>query len=163
MPAHRAAPLFFAVLACSGALAAYPSSAAAAAALSVPLSETRPLSLPGSASDVLIGDPAIADVTVVDHHHLLIHGKSFGRTNLVVMDAAGRTVFSGPIVVGASDEDHVTVFRGALQSDYSCATRCERISGTGAGAAAGSPAAPSGPAAVISAPLTAALSGQPQP
>jgi Flp pilus assembly secretin CpaC len=85
---------------------------AAAQAMSVPMSETRPLSLGGSAADVLIGDPAIADVTVIDHHHLLVHGKGFGRTNLVVMDARGRTIFSAPIVVGAGDDDRVSVFRG---------------------------------------------------
>ena len=130
--------------------------------MNVPLSETRPLSLPGSAADVLIGDAAIADVTVVDHHHLLIHGKTFGRTNLVVMDEAGRTVFSGPIIVGASDEDHVSVFRGAQQSDYSCGTRCEKISGAGSTAGAAPASAPSGPAAAVSGPLTQALSGQQQ-
>ncbi len=134
---------------------------ASAAAFSVPLSETRPLSLPGAAADVLVGDAAIADVTVVDHHHLLVHGKAFGRTNLVVMDAAGRTVFSGPIIVGASDEDHVSVFRGAQQSDYSCGTRCERISGTGAGiGGGGGNGAPSGPGAAITGPLTQAMTGQ---
>jgi hypothetical protein len=135
---------------------------AAAEGLDVPLSETRPLSLPGSASDVLIGDAAIADVTVVDHHHLLVHGKAFGRTNLVVMDAAGRTVFSGAIIVGASDEDHVSVFRGVQQSEYSCGSRCERISGTGASSGHGENSTPSGPGAMVSAPLTQVFSGQPQ-
>jgi hypothetical protein len=135
-------------------LAALPRSAAAEA-LSVPLSQTFPLSLYGSASDVLVGDAAIADVTVVDHHHLLIHGKAFGRTNLVVMDASGRTLFSGPIVVSADDAGHVSVFRGALQSDYSCASRCERISGAASSAAG----APSGPGAAITAPLAQAIGG----
>ena len=128
---------------------------AAAEGLSVPLSETRPVTLGGAAADVLIGDASIADVTVIDHHHLLVHGKAFGRTNLVVMDAAGRTVFSSPIVVSAGDDDRVTVYRGALQSDYSCASRCERISGAAPGSSAG---APSGPAAPVTAPLTQALS-----
>jgi hypothetical protein len=104
---------------------------------------------------VLIGDAAVADVTVIDHHHLLLHGKAFGRTNLVVMDAAGRTLFSGPIVVGAQDEGRVSVFRGAQQSDYSCTNRCERVSGAGSSTPANMP---SGPAAPITAPLTQALS-----
>jgi len=147
---------------CVGGLAAFPL-AAAAAGMNVPLSETRPLSFSGSAADVLVGDAAIADVTVIDHHHLLVHGKAFGRTNLVVMDEAGRTVFSGPIIVGASDEDHVSVFRGAQQSEYSCSVRCEKISGAGSTAGAGGGGGPSGPGAAVSAPLTAALSSQPQP
>ena len=74
----------------------------------------------------------------------------------------GRTVFSGPIIVSASDEDHVSVFRGAQQSDYSCALRCEKISGAGSTAGAAPAAGPSGPAAAVSGPLTQALSGQPQ-
>jgi hypothetical protein len=129
---------------------------AAAAAFTVPVSESRPLSLPGAATDVLVGDPAIADVTVIDHHHLLVHGKAFGRTNLVVMDGAGRTLFSGPVVVGASDEDHVSLFRGASQSEYSCAARCERISSGGGG---GGGAAPSGPGGAIAAPIMQAMGG----
>jgi hypothetical protein len=137
------------------AMAALPHRAAAQA-FSVPVSESRPLSLPGSATDVLVGDPAIADVTVVDHHHLLIHGKAFGRTNLVVMDSSGRTLFTGPIVVSASDEDHVSLFRGAQQSDYSCAARCERISG---GAQGGAAMAPSGPGGAVAAPIMQAVSG----
>ena len=133
---------------------------ALAETLSVPLSETRPLSLGGSAADVLIGDAAIADVTVVDHHHLLIHGKAFGRTNLVVMDASGRTVFSGPIVVSTGDEDHVSLFRGVAQSEYTCASRCEKISGGAAGGnSGGGGGMPSGPAAAVTGPLTSALGG----
>lgn len=165
MAAHLFKRIRFALglsgLACGAALMAY-APQAAAAGLNVPLSETRPLSLPGSAADVLIGDSAIADVTVVDHHHLLVHGKAFGRTNLVVMDQAGRTVFSGAIIVGASDEDHVSVFRGAQQSEYSCASRCEKISGAGSAAGGANAAGPSGPAAAVTAPLTTAMSGQPQ-
>ena len=135
---------------------ASPLAAGAAEAFSVPKSETRPLVLGGVASDVLVGDPAIADVTVVDHHHLLIHGKDFGRTNLVVMDAAGRTLFSEAIVVGAGDEGRVSVFMGGSQSDYSCAVRCEKISGS-AHSGAGGPQ-PSGPGAAVAAPIQAALS-----
>jgi hypothetical protein len=134
MTVDRPLRLLIAVAAGAFALAALPH-AARAQAFAVPLSESRPLSLVGSATDVLVGDPAIADVTVIDHHHLLVHGRAFGRTNLVVMDGAGRTLFTGPIVVTAGDEDHVTLFRGAMQSDYSCAGRCERISGAASGAA----------------------------
>jgi len=158
---HSLPALALAALIGAGALAACPLRAAAAG-MSVPLSETRPLSFSGSASDVLVGDPAVADVTVIDHHHLLVHGKAFGRTNLVVMDQAGRTVFSGAIIVGASDEDHVSVFRGAQQSEYSCASRCEKISGAGSAAGGANAAGPSGPAAAVTAPLTTAMSGQPQ-
>ena len=132
---------------------------ALAETLSVPLSETRPLSLGGSAADVLIGDASIADVTVVDHHHLLIHGKAFGRTNLVVMDAGGRTVFSGPIVVSTGDEDHVSLFRGVAQSEYTCAARCEKISGAAASGGNSGSGMPSGPAAAVTGPLTSALGG----
>ena len=143
------------ILLAVGALIAAPAPALAES-FSVPLSETRPLTLGGSATDVLIGDAAIADVTVVDHHHLLIHGKAFGRTNLVVMDAGGRTVFSGPIVVSTGDEDHVSLFRGVAQSEYTCAARCEKISGA---AASGGGGMPSGPAAPVTGPLTSALGG----
>ncbi len=104
-----------------------------------------------------MGDPAIADVTVVDHHHILVHGRAFGRTNLVVMDANGRTLFSDAVVVGAGDEGRVSIFRGSAQADYSCSSHCEKISGsTGAGKSDNSNT-PSGPGAAIAAPIQQAL------
>ncbi len=142
MRADRSLPFAAGLSALALALAALPG-VAAAQSFSVSKGETRLLSLAGSASDVLVGDPAVADVTVIDHGHILIHGKSFGRTNLVVMDGVGRTLFSQAVIVSAGDEGRVSVFRGSAPSEYTCAARCEQVGGKEAGSAGAPAGAPS--------------------
>ena len=99
---------------------------------------------------MIVGNPAIADVSVADQRHLVITGKSFGVTNLMVIGAGGRLVYNRQIVVGAPQENRVSIFRGADSETYACAPACIRTSAAtspaaaGGGAAAPSMAAPSG-------------------
>jgi Pilus formation protein N terminal region len=104
---------------------------ASAADLTVALNEAVRLSLQRPAQDVIVGNPGIADVTVTDQHHLIITGKSAGITNLIVTDARGRTLFNRQLVVRAPDfhapeRDRVSVFNGAVEEEWACATHCEK-------------------------------------
>jgi hypothetical protein len=105
--------------------------AASAQSLAVNIDQVARLSLPRPAQDVLVGNPAIADVTVLDGRHLAITGKTFGVTNLMVTDERGRPMFNRQVVIAASDASHVQVFRGADLYNYTCAPRCERSPMTG--------------------------------
>jgi Flp pilus assembly secretin CpaC len=130
-----------AVLLLTGAAASGPALAAAASGpLAVHMDQSVAISLRGQAQSVVVGNPAIADVTVVDARTLLVLGKGFGVTNLVVMDRNGRVLFNREIVVSAGDAGRVSVWRGANSSNYACSPRCEREPGGAAAAAA--PAAP---------------------
>jgi Flp pilus assembly secretin CpaC len=73
---------------------------------------------------VIIGNPAIADATIQDSQTLIITGRSFGTTNLIVLDAAGQSIADEVITVGASDDQVVTVFRRDLRQTYSCTPTC---------------------------------------
>ena len=55
--------------------------------------------LRAAAGSVIVGNPLIADVTVVDSNTLYITGKGYGITEIVAVDAIGRTVFQRQIVV----------------------------------------------------------------
>ena len=46
------------------------------------------------AASVALGNATVADVTVSDAHTLLITGKAFGTTNLLVLDRNGQTILS---------------------------------------------------------------------
>lgn len=121
--------------------------AALAASLGVPLDQAVIITLSAPAHDVVVGNPGIADVTIADQHHLVVTGKSGGVTNLVVDDAAGRTIFDRQIVVGASSGDRVEIIHGAQIVSYACAPICQQVAasagpGGGGGAGAGSPMAP---------------------
>jgi len=116
--------------------------AASAASLSVTLDQAVRLTLKGPAQDVIVGNPGIADVTVADQRHLVIVGKSFGVTNLVVIGASGRTLFNRQIIVGASNDGRVSVYRGPTATSYSCSPGCQVSTGA---AAAPPPSAPTPP------------------
>ncbi len=98
----------------------------AAPTLSVPIDQSAALNLPRGTRDVLIGNPAIADVSVLDSGKAVILGKGYGVTNLIVVDQLGRTVLERQIVVSAPTAGRVSVIRGARVDDYACAGGCER-------------------------------------
>ena len=73
----------------------------------------------GPARDV--GNPGIADVNMLDARHLVVTGKSYGVTNLVVTGPSGRTILNRQIVVGAPAAGQVTMHRGVDVAQYACA------------------------------------------
>lgn len=111
-------------------LAAGADPAAAAPTLVVAIDQSAAVSLPRGVRDVLIGNPAIADVNVLDASKAVVLGKGYGVTNLIVIDQLGRTVLERQIVVAAPESGRVSVIRGPRVDDYACAAGCER-SGAG--------------------------------
>ena len=95
------------------ALAAFAAAAAAAQAegVSVAADQVERVSLRGAASDVVIGNPAVADVAMIDSRTLVITGKAPGTTSLVVFDANRRVLFDGPVSVSVR-AGHVALVRG---------------------------------------------------
>ncbi|MDB5432558.1 MAG: pilus assembly protein CpaC [Caulobacter sp.] len=142
-PAHRtlarrlSGPLLAGVVVLAAAGTAL---AAAAGALSVRLDQSVRISLRAPATSVVVGNPAIADVSVIDARTILVLGKGSGVTNLVVMDQGGRVLFNREIVVSAGDAGRVSIWRGPAATSYACLPRCERESGSAA-----APASASGP------------------
>lgn len=100
-------------------------SAAAASTMVVPIDQSASVTLPRGTRDVLIGNPAIADVNVLDPSKAVVLGKGYGVTNMIVVDQLGRTVMERQIVVTAP-EGRVSVIRGPKIEDYACAGGCER-------------------------------------
>jgi Flp pilus assembly secretin CpaC len=138
-PLRFQAVVLAAALALTGAAVSSPA-LAGAGPLAVHMDQSVAISLRGQAQSVVVGNPAIADVTVVDARTILVLGKGFGVTNLVVMDRAGRVLFNREIVVSAADAGRVSIWRGANASNYACSPRCEREPG-GASATPAPPAA----------------------
>lgn len=119
---------------------------AAQAAVTVPLDQTRRLSFAGTAANVVVGNPQIADVNIIDARNLMVVGKRFGVTNLVVLDAAGRTLFDSQIVVSAGEGAMVSVSRGVQTLDYACTPNCQPVAGEAAATPLTPPAQPAAPA-----------------
>lgn len=93
--------------------------------LSVGIDQSTRVQLSGPAGSVIVGNPQIADVTVVDANTLYITGKGYGVTEIVAVDAIGRTVFQRQVVVTAGDgAGQVRIWRGGQATEMACATSC---------------------------------------
>jgi Flp pilus assembly secretin CpaC len=109
--------------------------AAAPAALADPfkitVDQTVALKVPGAANSVVVGNAAVADVAVHDASTLLVTGKSFGSTNLMVLDSAGRTIFSNEVQVGGQSDSDMTIVRAGATYTYSCVEKCRSTATVG--------------------------------
>jgi len=119
--------------------------ALAAPRTSVAIDHTTRINLRAPAASVIVGNPAVADVTVVDERTLFLSGRGYGVTEVVVLDPLGRTIWSGEVVVTAPTEGAVTVYRGAQATEMACAAGCSP-SIRSAPAARAAPATPPAPA-----------------
>ncbi|HEX5379600.1 MAG TPA: pilus assembly protein N-terminal domain-containing protein [Phenylobacterium sp.] len=102
----------------------------AAESFAVPIDQSASIALPRGAQNVMVGNPAIADVNILDARTAVLLGRTYGVTNLLVTDAKGRTIMDRQIVVSSGDAGRITVVRGAATGphaeNYACAPRCER-------------------------------------
>ena len=77
------------------------------------------------AATVIIGNPSIADATVEDDVTLLLTGRSFGVTNLIVLDRQGQPIVDETIVVRGHEENTVRIYRRDERVTLACAPVCE--------------------------------------
>ena len=114
-----------AVLASVGLLSLPTVGLAQSARLSVEIDQAARVQLRGAAGSVIVGNPQIADVTVVDANTLYITGKGYGVTEIVAVDAIGRTVFQSEVVVtDGAGSGRVRVWRGGQATEMACAASC---------------------------------------
>lgn len=129
------------VLLAAGPLAAPIPSQAQTGTMNVEIDRSARVQLSGSASSVIVGNPLIADVTVVDANTLFIVGKGYGVTEVVAVDGVGRTLFQRDVVVTGGSTGSVRVWRGAQATEMACASSCVPSIRAGEGATA-APTAP---------------------
>jgi outer membrane protein assembly factor BamB len=123
------------------------------------------VALPASAGSVIVANPNIADVNVVDSHTVYVIGRGFGSSAVTVLDRAGRPIFEGQIVVTAGQHDSVTMYKGSKPAVLVCSNVCQPIDDNGnSGGGSGLPAvaaatAPGAAMAAPAAPSAAAAAG----
>ena len=92
--------------------------------VNVVLDEASMLRLERPAAEIIIGNPSIADVSVQSGKVLVITGKSFGQTNLIVLDAQGKAIINRKVSVQQADRGLVTMYKGGARLSYYCAPKC---------------------------------------
>ena len=110
----------------SGFVAA-PASAVDGEAINVNVNMARILRINASAATVIVGNPGIADVTIQDPQTLILTGKSFGQTNLIVLDTAGNPIADTLIEVVQMQAGVMTVYQGQARTSLSCAPVCQNV------------------------------------
>jgi len=81
-------------------------------ALDVPLGHVSIVHLSASPSQVIIGNPAIADVTVQSARTLTVFGKYPGGTSLTILDGGGNVMMEASVVVVSSATSGVSIHYG---------------------------------------------------
>ncbi len=116
------------ILLVAGLFAAAIQPAAAAddnqAPISVIIDRAKVMRISRPADIVIIGNPAIADATIQDNRTLIITGRAFGTTNLIVLDAAGEAIADQVLTVTGTNDGVVTVYKRSDRETLSCTPEC---------------------------------------
>ncbi len=96
-------------------------------AIEVKVDRAKVMSVSRPASMIIIGNTAIADATIKDSQTLIITGKQFGTTNLIVLDSAGEPIADEVLNVTSAQDNNIVVYKGAARSTYTCRPNCEQI------------------------------------
>lgn len=91
------------------------------------LDEVHTLTFRNPVSTVYVGNPSIADVTMIDARHAFVQGKGYGRTNIMALNRDNVMVFNTHVTVtGSNGGGTVTLNRGVQRITLNCAGgRCE--------------------------------------
>lgn len=92
--------------------------------ISVLLDRAQIFKMPESAKTIVIGNPVVADVSIIKNGLMVVTGKSYGLTNVIALDGQGRQISDTLIQVTAPIEQMITVQRGLEQETYHCAPTC---------------------------------------
>jgi Flp pilus assembly secretin CpaC len=92
--------------------------------LGIEIDQSQVMKLPSTPGVVVIGNPAVADVTIQDKN-LFIHGRGFGETNLIILDLQGNPIADFDLTVKRTAVNAVALFRAEKRYSYACAPWCE--------------------------------------
>ncbi|TIL67367.1 pilus assembly protein N-terminal domain-containing protein [Mesorhizobium sp.] len=107
------------------AATAFVVTAKAGAGIEVTMNQAKIVKLSRAADTIVVGNPAIADASVQDASTIVLTGKGFGVTNLVVLDQEGRPIVDEQITVVRQDASSVRIYRRAEIQTMSCTPYCE--------------------------------------
>jgi hypothetical protein len=111
------------ILAAASALPFAGAAPALAEGLYVAVDEAEILKLDAPAAEIIIGNPAYAAISVQSNDTLVVTGKAYGQTNIIVLDAKGREILNDRLTV-VGTRRAVTVTKGSERFSYLCSPVC---------------------------------------
>lgn len=99
--------------------------ATAGQGIEVTMNQAKIVKLARPADTIVVGNPAIADASVQDASTVVLTGKGFGITNLVIMDGQGVPIIDEQVTVVRQNASSVRIYRRAEVQTMSCTPYCE--------------------------------------
>lgn len=93
--------------------------------IEIMLNQAKIVKLARPADTIVVGNPDIADASVQNSSTIVLTGKGFGVTNLVILDADGAPIIDEQVYVTRQESRSVRVYRRASLQTLSCTPRCE--------------------------------------
>lgn len=93
--------------------------------IAVAVDHARILHIDQGAGTVIIGNPAIVDIEVLSEQRLVLTGKSYGITNVVILDRNNDVLMDEQVAVQTFEDNTVRIYRQAQRQTYACAPKCE--------------------------------------
>jgi Flp pilus assembly secretin CpaC len=94
--------------------------------LRVYMNQARVLKLDRPVAKVIVGNSEVADATVADPMTIVLTGRSFGATNLVLLDRDGNAIADERVLVSIDEGNTVRVFKQTERTVLSCTPNCEQ-------------------------------------
>ena len=94
---------------------------------SVEINKTEILQLSSPAAAIVVGNPAIADISVHSPTMLFIIGRGYGVTNVIILDEFGQTIIDADIQVGnnKSNSGKRVLLAGKGWKSFDCNPFCQ--------------------------------------
>jgi Flp pilus assembly secretin CpaC len=99
-------------------------SAHAASEILLTLDQTRIFPLTQAPATVVVGNPAVADVTLKGKS-LFLYPHGFGQTNLILLDEEGKAIGDYMLRVAADDVYSMNRFSPGGRETFSCRRDCQ--------------------------------------
>ncbi|TPM39073.1 pilus assembly protein N-terminal domain-containing protein [Mesorhizobium sp. B2-3-4] len=107
------------------ATASFFTPAKAETGIEVTMNQAKIVKLSRPADTIVVGNPAIADASVQDASTIVLTGKGFGITNLVILDQDGSPIVDAQVTVVRQAASSVRIYRRAEVQTMSCTPYCE--------------------------------------
>jgi Pilus formation protein N terminal region len=98
--------------------------------ITVGADHARIVSVAGTPSAVVVGNPLFADVSV-QQGVIIVHGRNFGATNVIVLDIDGNQLASFDVNVTNTGQRSISVYKAGQAWSSVCAPVCEYTLTTG--------------------------------
>lgn len=108
----------------AGAASSLATAANAASNLTILADRAKVVRIAGEVGSIIVGNPSFADVSV-QKKFIIIHGRNFGQTNILVLDQSGETIADLEVTIIKGPDRNISVYRGGAKASYACAPKCE--------------------------------------